>query len=77
MRHFFTQAELTNAAVVVTTAFPSVLLGLLGVVWLVIGKLIIMALQFIRKTLEHASPSARSIFRSEESPAGKDERTSA
>ena len=51
MKHFFTQAELTNAVVVATTTFPSLLLGLIGVVWLAVGKLIIAALDLGRTVL--------------------------
>ena len=62
MKHFPTQAELTNAVVIATTTFPSLLLGLIGVVWLAVGKLIIVALRAGRKAMglyhpTHTSPA--------------------
>ena len=62
MKHFLTQAELTNAAVIATTTFPSLLLGLVGVAWLVVGKLVIISLRVMGKAvdlhpLEPAAPS--------------------
>jgi len=63
MKHFLTQAELTNAVIIATTTFPSLLLGLVGVAWLVVGKLVIFSLKVIKKmiNLHHPVPAAPSI----------------
>ena len=77
MKHFFTQAELTNAAVIATTTFPSLLLGLVGIVWLVVGKLIIVALRVGRKTLDLYHPAHTSPTGTTEVLAGEDEQAAA
>jgi len=63
MKHFLTQAELINAAVIATTTFPSLLLGIVGVVWLAVGKLVIVSLRVLGKAvdLHHPVPAPPSI----------------
>jgi len=56
MKHFLTQAELTNAVVVATTTFPSLLLGLVGVAWLLVGRLVSVALRVIGKAVDLYHP---------------------
>ena len=73
MKHFLSQAELTNAAVIATTTFPSLLLGLVGVVWLAVGKLIIATLRVRRKTVDLHHPAQTSPTVATKVLAGKDE----
>ena len=77
MKHFFTQAELTNAVIVATTTFPSLLLGLIGVVWLAVGKLIIVALRVGKKMLNPYHPAQTSPTVATEVLADEDEHAAA
>ena len=77
MKHLLTQAELINAAVIATTTFPSLLLGIVGVAWLVVGKLVIGALRVIGKVvdLHHPMPTPPSL--SMKTSEGEDEHAAA